>query len=681
LVLVCEDLHWADPSSIELLDQMLGLTDRVGLLFICVFRPCRECGCWRLREVAARDYPHRHTDVWLQALSSADSEILVRNLLRIEGIPKPFRPKILSVAEGNPFYVEEILRGLIDQGAVIADQATGCWMVTAAAAEVELPSTLQAALVARIDRLQEDTRRVLQIASVIGRSFRYRVLEDIAREQRELDAHLLALQREEMIRERARIPELEYVFKHELTREAAYAGLLKKERRTLHRQVAQALERLFPERIERQLGLLAYHWEQAAVPQKAAQYLQRAGDQARLAYANEEAIGYYQRALPVLEACAAEGLPAEWTLDVAGQVDEGLGDVLDWTGQYDRARSAYQHALAQAPSDRPIGRARLHRKIGDTCRRQRRYKEALQAYDLAQTELDTEPVEHTQEWWREWVQVRIERVWTHYWLAEWHEIGRLVEKLQPDVEQHGTPRQRCWFFSALALMAFRRDRYVVSEETLRHSQAAEAASQELGDLAMMTNAQFELGFAQLWLGDLDKAEQNLQASLTLAERTGDVMLEARCLTYLTVASRKRGQVEKTRHYIAKSLEVATAVQMREYIATAKANRAWVSWREENLAEAQENGRTALELWQQMPLVYPFRWTALWPLIGVALAENRTADAVEHARSLLEVTQQRLPDRLTGQLEEAISAWEGGEPQRAHACLNQCIEVAQEMGDL
>jgi len=140
-------------------------------------------------------------------------------------------------------------------------------------------------------------------------------------------------------------------------------------------------------------------------------------------------------------------------------------------------------------------------------------------------------------------------------------------------------------------------------------------------------------------------------------------------------------VKETRRYISQSLAVATAAQMLEYIATAKANRAWVAWHEENLTKAQENGRAALELWQQMPLVYPFRWTALWPLIGVALAENRTADAVEHARSLLEVTQQRLPDRLTGQLEEAISAWEGGEPQRAHACLNESIEVAQEMGNL
>ena len=104
-----------------------------------------------------------------------------------------------------------------------------------------------------------------------------------------------------MIRERARLPELEYIFKHDLTREAAYNGLLKKERRVFHRQVAEALERLFPERFEEQLGLLAHHWERAGDADKATEYLLRAGDQARLAYAHEEAIDYYQRALVLLE--------------------------------------------------------------------------------------------------------------------------------------------------------------------------------------------------------------------------------------------------------------------------------------------------------------------------------------------------------------------------------------------
>jgi tetratricopeptide (TPR) repeat protein len=154
---------------------------------------------------------------------------------------------------------------------------------------------------ARIDRLHEESKRVLQLAAVIGRIFLYRILAAISEEERELDAQLVALQREEMIRERARLPELEYIFKHELTREAAYNGLLKKQRRGFHLQVAEALERLFPGRIEEQPELLAHHFTQAEAWPKAFLYLTKSGNKARRAFANHEAIAFYTQALEVSE--------------------------------------------------------------------------------------------------------------------------------------------------------------------------------------------------------------------------------------------------------------------------------------------------------------------------------------------------------------------------------------------
>ncbi|MGD2178282.1 MAG: ABC transporter substrate-binding protein, partial [Anaerolineae bacterium] len=357
LVLVCEDLHWADPTSIELLQQLLSLTDRTGLLLICVFRPRRESRCWRVREAAARDYPHRHADVSLEPLSSDQSQALVRNLLRIHSIPAPFRQRILSVAEGNPFYVEEILRGLIDQGVVIADEVTGGWQVAEGAADIELPTTLHGALLARIDGLQEDTKRVLQMASVIGRIFLYGILEAIAREERDLDERLITLQRQQMIRERARIPEREYIFKHELTREAAYNGLLKKDRRAFHRGVARALEQLFPERVEEQLGVLAHHWERSGDAQRAIVYLLRAGDQARMVYAHEEATDYYQRALEFLKERGERERTARTLMK--------LGLVHTAAFQPHKAREAYDEGFVLWEPGRPTEElAELHKPVG-----------------------------------------------------------------------------------------------------------------------------------------------------------------------------------------------------------------------------------------------------------------------------------------------------------------------------
>jgi len=297
LVVVCEDLHWADPSSLELLEHLMGLADRASLLLICAFRPYRDHGCWRIREMAGRSYPHRHIDLLLAPLSAADSEVLVGNLLRVEALPRPLRMRILDHAEGNPFYVEEVIRSLIDSGAIVYDEAMEQWEAIQRVEDITIPDTLQGVLMARIDRLQEDARRVLQMASVIGRIFPYRVLVAIAHEEKDLDHQLSTLQREEMIRQRARVPEPEYIFKHHLAQQAAYSGLLRSERRRLHRQVAEALKRLLPDRIEEQLGLLAHHWEGAGEREQAIEYLRRAGEQAAGQFANAEAIGYFTRAL------------------------------------------------------------------------------------------------------------------------------------------------------------------------------------------------------------------------------------------------------------------------------------------------------------------------------------------------------------------------------------------------
>jgi ABC-type oligopeptide transport system substrate-binding subunit len=258
--------------------------------------------------------------------------------LRVEDLPQGLRERILSRAEGNPFYVEEIIRSLIDDRTIVRDEATGRWEATREVANIAIPDTLQGVLMARIDRLHEETKRVLQMAAVIGRIFLYRVLSAIAQEERELDRQLLTLQREEMIRERARLPELEYIFKHELTREAAYNGLLKKERRIFHRQVAEALERLFPERVDEQVGLLAHHWEQAGEAEKATAYLLRAADQARTLYAHQEAIDFYERALVFLR----EGED----LDQAARTLMKLGLTYHTAFEFRRSREAYDEGFA-----------------------------------------------------------------------------------------------------------------------------------------------------------------------------------------------------------------------------------------------------------------------------------------------------------------------------------------------
>ena len=186
------------------------------------------------------------------------------NLLRIEDLPASSYT-ILQQAEGNPFYVEEVIRSLMDSGAIARDETTGHWRATRDVADIAVPDTLQGVIRPASTGCRKTPgaccrwRRssVPAFLSGAGGHGGGRALPR---------GKLVTLQREEMIRERTRIPELEYIFKHFLTREAAYEGILKRDRKAYHRRVAEAMERLFPDRSDEMLGLLAYHWERAEDP-------------------------------------------------------------------------------------------------------------------------------------------------------------------------------------------------------------------------------------------------------------------------------------------------------------------------------------------------------------------------------------------------------------------------------
>jgi tetratricopeptide (TPR) repeat protein len=356
---------------------------------------------------------------------------------------------------------------------------------------------------------------------------------------------------------------------------------------------------------------------------------------------------------------------------------------LEWTGEHKKATAAYQSALGCVPEHDLIWQSHLHRKVGNVSRLLRQYKEALQAYDRAETALGERADEPAPEWWQEWIQIHLERIWLHYWLGQWHEMSELAS-IRSIVEQHGAPTQCVNFFLALASMNNRRDRYLVSEETVDLCQIALAISQESEDPGQIAWARFMLGFNQLWHGDLDEAEKQMQAALALAEQTGDIVHQSRCLTYLTILYRKRGRLEKTHRYASKSLAAAETGQLVEYTGMAKANLAWIAWREGNLPQAEAYGQEALELWQQLPAAHSscaFQWAALWPVIDVALAQNRTGEASAHARAMLHETQQLLPEALTTAIEKALETWDQGEPATAQAHLAQASTLAQELGYL
>lgn len=297
--LIFEDLHWADPSTIEMIERLFSVTERSPLMILMVMRIDREHGSHRIKMIAESNFAHRFHEIELKRLSTAESHDLVNHLLEIADLPQKIRDLILTRSDGNPFYLEEIIRNFIDQGVLHRQEEK--WRARDAISEVTIPETLQGVLLARIDRLEDEVRSTLQIASVIGKSFLYRLLEAISEAERHLDLHLTALQRADLVREKSRWPELEYIFKHSLTQEAAYESLLIERRRQFHLQVGEAIESLFSDRIDEFLGLLAHHFEVAKDDERALQYLIQAGDKARLDDTVTEAVEYYQRALEIID--------------------------------------------------------------------------------------------------------------------------------------------------------------------------------------------------------------------------------------------------------------------------------------------------------------------------------------------------------------------------------------------
>ncbi len=553
VVLLCEDWHWADPTSVALLEHLLSLTDRVALLFICVFRADVEHPSWQVRESAARMYPHRHTDLWLRPLSAADCQAMVENLLELEDLPAALRQRVLRYAEGNPLYVEEIIRSLIDHGSIMHDDVSGRWQVIGNMAEIPLAETLEGALVARIDRLQEDTKRVLQMASVIGRVFLLRVLACVASEEAHLDEHMLALQRAQMISERARIPEPEYVFKHELTREAAYHALLKKDRRTFHRRAAQALEELFPDRIEEYLGLLAHHWQSAGDAEKAVEYLLRAGDQALSIFALGEAIGFFRQA----EQMARE---QGWTLQL-GHALEGVANAHQAMGENEQALANFTAALQLSQVD--LKRADLYNKIGyihymhmdDRTQALACYENAIAAVGDA-----TDSVE----------MARISlNLGYAYLLGPGADRDRTLHHLrqaQRILEGSEQWRELALCYAYLAFMI----RMESPEDGIEYGQRALAICDRFGLSATAEPAFMALGHAHRMMGHWEEATSFYEAALDVNRTTTGVMGRAIACYFVALAYLAAGRIGEAIQLGKQSLGASQKIGLDLYIWRAEA---------------------------------------------------------------------------------------------------------------
>ena len=229
-------------------------------------------------------------------MDAEEIRALVNNLVGGEELPRSLREAVAARAEGNPLFIEEVIRALVDLGGLLQDE-TGAWRVTENAGEIAIPDTPKGVITARIDRLFQGPKDALRTAAVIGRSFSYPLLAAVVSDPVGLVGELALLREREFVRVLRTQPQPEYSFKHVLIQEAAYEGLLLRRRRELHLKVAAAIEHLHADRLEEVYGLLAYHYTKAEAWEKAQEYLLEAGRQAGRIAADPETLAHFERAL------------------------------------------------------------------------------------------------------------------------------------------------------------------------------------------------------------------------------------------------------------------------------------------------------------------------------------------------------------------------------------------------
>ncbi len=289
LVLAFEDLHWIDKTSEEFLDYLIGWLETTRILLILLYRP---------------EYTHQwggessYTRIILEQLSTKASGELVEAILEGGGVVPEVKELILSRAGGNPLFIEELTQSLLENGSI--QRKEGQYVLTRKASDIQVPGTIQQIIATRINRVEESLKRIMQVASVIGSEFAFRILKYLMGTEEELRSHLLKFEELAFFHEKHFSPELEYVFKHALIQEVAYDSLLDRKRKQIHEKIGRAIEALYPDSLEEHYELLAYHYVRSANTVKALEYLDLSNQKMAKVSAMEEAKAYFDSAMELL---------------------------------------------------------------------------------------------------------------------------------------------------------------------------------------------------------------------------------------------------------------------------------------------------------------------------------------------------------------------------------------------
>jgi len=711
LVLILEDIHWIDQLSLDLLLFILGAVEDVPLMIYCNSRPADGEGASKLQQLASEMHAASFQHLPLAPLSHADSVALIDLLLTISDLPEPLKQVIPQRAEGNPFYVEEIIRMLIDRG--IIRRRDDRWWVDPDAdlTGLEVPRTLQGLIMARVDHLSEGARQAIQCAAAIGRDFSSRLLDVVAGDALNLSEAVRELEERELIHRTAANGDLEFRFYHILIQETVYNSLLARRRERLHHKIAEGIETLYRDHGEDQVEQIAFHYAESKDIDRALPYLIRAGERAADRFANDEALRYYRQ--------AADGLlKTEAPIEQRIRTYSGQGAVQSLVADYDGAINAYRTALELArtasPPTPPRRLAEIMRSIGRVYERRGDYAEGLRWLTDSLAELDRDPSAARSE---ERARILNDIGWVHYRRGEFDEAYQSRMRSLQMIEGTDHYSEMASAYAGLVALFTRKgdwaralafgekglqlretigDTFGVSQShtslgaiageqcdwdrALRHFEQALEIKQRIGDISGVSLLNNNLSFLYLEKGNYARAVQHGQKALEIAEKIKNEMLISQCLNNLANVYVLQGQFDQAVPYLTRSLDLATAKDFQEEIVEVQWLLAEARLGEKQFDQAkqlaQEAAARAAEI--DSPL---FEGQALRTLAKVARAQHDLHAAEDYIhRALTLLSELPNPSEVAkSQVQLAALQRERGQAAEARATLEEAARTFERLG--
>ena len=552
LMIILEDLHWADEASVELTLFLMESVRKEPLLIFANSRPHEGGGASAIQDRAKKRLP---TDLFsairLKALKVEQSTELFHSLLAIPELPTSLRDQIIARSAGLPFYLEEILRMLIENHVIFRDGPH--WRLTPGAdfASIGVPETLQGLILTRFDRQTSNHRRVLQTASVIGQTFNVQVLDTVLGEaEAESTRNSLAdLVEREFISRDPDAPDVSFSFKHVLVTDAIYGTLLLRDRKNLHGRVGQAIETLYAGRLEGMVELLANHYLKSFMLDRALDYLIQAGEKSARNYANAQARQQFEQALEVMHNTVT-------TLHQVLQVRMGLGDVLTITGEYIPARNHYLVALKRLAEDGKQDflseNAVFERKVAATYERQGDYDQAVNHLVSAQKTLDLlqtpMPIEQSR--------ILNDLGWIFFRRGNIDQADQMLSQALEIAIPTNHLDVIASIYNRLGGIHFQKEKFTQALEAVRKSLELR---KKIGDIVAVARTYNNLGLLNWKRGDWDEALADFDQSFHLHANLGDVEGMIELHTNMGLILLDRDQIDAARQHFVDALASAQQI--------------------------------------------------------------------------------------------------------------------------